>query len=255
MARGAHELILQPYRAVVLGWHGSKDRHLRGIARHHASRGADVIARAPRTFLAMGLPRGWEREAAPLAREILGRDPRPLVIHAFSNAGFWSARALLDALSDRVPLAGSILDSAPGFPERPSFLFTAKYAGRAMLPALLEGLRMRPALTHPLLTPPVSAFLGAWHLLARRQVRFMEQSQPRMSALHRGRPLLAIYGGSDELVPARYVEAFLDRCAREGVLAERLFFPEGTHVRHLVTHRAEYLEAVDRFLTRALAVV
>lgn len=253
MARGPDPLTsFAPYRALVLGWHGSRERHLRAIGRHHASRGADVIARAPRTFRAMGAPGGWEREAAPIAAEILARDPRPMVIHAFSNAGFWSARAILDALGERAKLVGTILDSAPGFPEQPSFRFTARYAGRAMLPSLLEALGQRPALTHPLLTPPVSAFLGAWHLLARGQVRFMASSQARMVELHHGLPLLAIYGGADELVPARYVEAFLDRGELAGMSIERLFFPDGLHVRHFVAHRAAYLGAIDRLLGRCV---
>lgn len=261
MARGTHGLSLPPYRAIVLGWHGSRDRHLRPLARHHAGRGADVIARSPRTFRAMGEPRGWESEAAPLADEILARDPRPLVIHAMSNAGFWSAVALLlaldqkGALGDRARLAGTILDSAPGFPERVSPLFTARYATRAMMPSLLASLGRRPAATHPVLTPPIAAFLGLWHLIARRQVRFMESSQARMCALHRGLRLLAIYGGADELVPPRFVEAFLDRAEDAGVRVERLLFPDGVHVGHLVAHRTAYLGAVDRFLTRALGPV
>lgn len=255
MARSAHRLSLPPYRAIVLGWHGSRERHLRPLAKHHEARGADVIVHAPRTFRAMVPPRGWQREAEPLAAEILARDPRPLVVHAMSNAGFWSSLALLERLGDRARLAGTILDSAPGFPERVSFLFTARYASRAMLPALLHQLGLPPAHTHPLFRPPIAALLGAWHLVSRRQVRYMESSQPRMRALHRDLPLLGIYGGADELVLPHYVERFLDGAKDAGAKVERLFFPDGGHVRHLVEHRAEYLAAVDRFLTRALAGV
>jgi fermentation-respiration switch protein FrsA (DUF1100 family) len=258
--RSEEGLSVPAYRVVVVGWHGSRERHLRVIARHHESAGADVMIVVPRTFDAMAFPGGWEREGARLARELLARhraEPRPLVLHGFSNAGFWTLRALLDALDPdaRAALRATVLDSAPGFPEHVSPLFTARFASRAMLPGVLAALRLRPAHRHPLVTPPVAAFLGAWHLISPRQVRFMESSLARMCEHHRGIPMLIVYGDRDELVLPQYVEAFLARAEREGVRAEHLHLADGAHVRHLVTHRHAYLARLDAFLTRSLAPV
>lgn len=248
---------LSPFRALLFGWHGSRERHLRILAKHYASRGGEAIVHVPRTFFAMSRPDGWQREANDLARTIVARDRadrRPLVIHAFSNAGFWSMTALLAALAreaDGPRLAGSVIDSAPGFPERVSFRFTAKYASRAMLPGLLAAIGLRPAHRHPILTPPIAALLGAWHAIAPRQVAFMESSQALVRAAHRGLPLLLVWGGEDELVPAEHVERFADASQHDSDV-ERLYYSDGAHVRHLFAHRHEYLAAVDRFLTRAV---
>jgi pimeloyl-ACP methyl ester carboxylesterase len=245
-------------RIVLIGWHGSCERHLRGLARHYESRlGAETITHVPRSFAAMSRPGGWSREGAHLAERVVrahATRPLPLVIHAFSNAGFWSTRALLDALPPalRAEHRATILDSAPGFPARVTPRFTAKYASRAMLPGLLAALRMRPAHTHRWLTPPVAALLGLWHLVAPAQVRFMGSSLDAMRAAHARVPLLLVWGGQDELVPAAHVERFAADAAHAGVPVERLHFPDGRHVAHLVSHRREYLAAIADFLARAV---
>lgn len=247
MDRGARR------RALIVGWHGSRERHLRALARCYEARlGAEgeAIAIVPRTFDAMRRADGWAREGRRVA-EVLARAERergelPVVIHAFSNAGFWTARALLDAMSEaqRARHEATVLDSAPGFPERVSARFTARYASRAMLPGVMEALGMRPAHVHPVLTPPVAALLGAWHVIAPAQVRFMESSLAAMRAHHARVPVLLVWGGADELVPAALVERFAATLPR----AQRLYFPDGEHVRHFVTHRQIYLTTLHDFL-------
>lgn len=241
-------------RVLIVGWHGSRERHLRPLARHDASHHrADVITHVPRTFRAMRSADGWVEEARPIAERLAhahAARPLPLVIHAFSNAGFWTTAALLDQLSPelRAAHAGTVIDSAPGFPPRVSPSFTARYATRAMLPGLLARLGLKASHSHPVLGPPFAAFLYAWHLIAPAQVRFMEGSLARMRDAHRDRALLLVWGGRDELVLPEYVEAFADDCERSGAPLTRLYFPDGEHVRHLVTHRRDYLAARDRFL-------
>lgn len=248
----------EPLRILLLGWHGSRERHLRGLARHYTARmSADVTISIPRSFEAFSRRGGWAREGRRLADELARAHadrPLPFAIHSFSNAGFWSARALFDALdpSLRAHHRATILDSAPGFPEHVPPRFTARYASRAMLPGLLTALRQRPAHTHPLLTPPIAALLGLWHLIAPEQVRFMESSLAAMRAVHRAKPLLLVWGGADELVPSEHVARFAEDAARDGVLVERRYFPDGQHVRHLVAHRHEYLATADAFLARAV---
>jgi pimeloyl-ACP methyl ester carboxylesterase len=190
----------------------------------------------------MGIRGAWPAFGRKLAREVGRVD----VIHAFSNAGFWTMSALLDAMT--VMPARVVLDSAPGFPEKIPMRITAKFATAAMMPGLLASLGRRPRLFHPILSPPIALFFGAWHLVAREQVRFMETGQARVAARLRGVPLLAIWSDADVLVPAEHVSAFLDRAEREGVPVERLHFADSAHVRHFVQHRAEYFARIERFV-------
>ncbi|AKF11337.1 DUF829 domain-containing protein [Sandaracinus amylolyticus] len=244
------------FRELIVGWHGSRERQLRVLAKHDESKhGADVLTHVPRTFRAMSFPEGWAREGQRLAERLErahAARPMPLVIHAFSNAGFWTTAALLDRLSPALRDAhrATVIDSAPGFPPHIEARFTARYATRAMLPALLARFGLRASHTHPLVGPPFAAFLYAWHHVAPKQVRFMESSLARLRDAHRERPLMVVWGGRDELVPARFVEAFVRDCEAHGVPLERLFFQEGDHVRHLVAHRREYFAARDAFLAR-----
>ncbi len=234
-------------RVLILGWHGSTERQLRAIARWYEARGHEVRTVITPTFRTMGIPGAWPAFGGRLAREVDG-DARPLVIHAFSNAGFWTMSALLDAMPASVRPAKVILDSAPGFPERIPMWITAKFASAAMMPGLLASLGRRPRLFHPLLSPPIAFFFGAWHLVARRQVRFMETGQARVIARLRAVPLLAIWSDADALVPAEHVVAFLDRAARAGIGVERLHFTDSAHVRHFVQHRVEYFARLAAFL-------
>lgn len=249
----------EPARVVVLGWHGSRERHLRPVARAWEKLGAEPMVVVPDTWRAMSFRHGWPRLGERLLDRLERLDPthdgvvRPWLAHAFSNAGFWSLAALLDAAARRAPERlgahrATVLDSAPGFPEKVSPFFTAKYASMAMTPAVLEALGRKPREVHPLVTPPLAVFLGLWHLVAPGQVRFMERSQADLIARHRGTPLLSIWGGADRLVLPRYVEAFNARAALAGVPVERLHFPETAHVRHFLEHRREVTQALAALL-------
>lgn len=235
-----------PARVLILGWHGSTERQLRAIARWHEGRGARAEIVITPTFRTMGLRGAWAAFGEALARKVDAGEGE-LVIHAFSNAGFWTMSALLDAMHTRPTRV--IVDSAPGFPaDHISPLFTARYATMAMLPSLLAQLKRPPRTFHPLLTPPLATFFAGWHLIARRQVRFMASGQSRVIAKLAGVPLLAIWSDADALIPEEHVVRFLDRAAQAGVRVERLHFVDSAHVRHFVQHRAEYFERIARFL-------
>ena len=246
-------------RVVILGWHGAKERQLRPLARAYGTlgraRGLDVEARTvlTPTFRTMARPDGWPRfgeELAASLAEAQRAESRQLVLHAFSNAGFWTMRALLDAAPPELRRAHvvTVLDSAPGFPRRVPFWFTAYYAALAMTPGVLEALGRPPRHLHPIVSPPLAAFLGAWHFVAPRQVRFMESALDAVAAAHVGKPLLAIYSDADRLVRPRHVEAFLDDAERAGVRVRRLHLAGTTHVRHFLDERTRYLDAIDRAL-------
>jgi hypothetical protein len=242
-------------RVVVIGWHGSAERHLRAIAKVWETLDVEIVPIVPDAWRGMSRRSGWKQIGEELAADLASRDAastRPLVLHTFSNAGLWTMVAMLDACARLHPgvharIAAVLVDSAPGFPERVSPRFTAKYAAMAMAPSVLAALGQRPAHRHPLLTPPLALALGLWHLVAPRQVRFMEESQARLLALLGERPLTVLYGDADELVPHRYVEAFIERARRRGPVRVE-FFPGSGHVRHLAGHRSRYVQAMRAVL-------
>jgi pimeloyl-ACP methyl ester carboxylesterase len=230
-------------RVVVLGWHGSTERQLRVIARWYQARGHAVRVVITPTFRTMGRRGAWPAFGLELAKEL---GDEPLILHAFSNAGFWTMSALLDALPSK-PLR-VIVDSAPGFPEKIPMWVTAKFATAAMMPGFLASLGRKPRSFHPVLTPVVAAFFGAWHLVAHEQLRFMETGQRRVIDELGGVPLLAIWSDADTLVPAEHVVRFLDHAARAGVSVTRLHFTDSAHIRHFVQYRAEYFARLAAFL-------
>jgi hypothetical protein len=233
-------------KVLVLGWHASSERQLRPIARWYESRGHTTQIVITPTFRTMGLPGAWHAFGESIARDLR----EPYAIHAFSNAGFWTMSALLDA----TPVTPSrvVIDSAPGFPaERIPAWFTARYATAAMMPGLLASMKRMPRSFHPVLSPPIALFFGVWHVLAKRQVAFMASGQRRVIDRLRGVPTLAIWSDADTLVPAEHVRSFLDRAAEKGVRVERLHFADSAHVRHFVQHRAEYFATLEAFATRS----
>ncbi len=238
-------------RVVVIGWHGSTERHVRAIAKVWETLDVEVVPIVPDAWRGMSRRSGWREIGEALAARLAALEaaaPRPLVLHTFSNAGLWTMVATLEACARLHPavharLAAVLVDSAPGFPERVSPRFTATYAAMAMAPSVLAALGRKPRHRHPLLTPPLAVALGLWHLIAPRQVRFMERSQALLLALLGPRPITVLYGDADELVPHRFVEAFIERARRRGPV-QAVFFPGSGHVRHLAGHRTRYLAAM-----------
>lgn len=140
--------------ALILGWAGSTERQLRGVARFAHSTGLEPTVFVPRVFRAMALPLGWRLEGEAVAHTLVSafdREPGPIVVHAFSNAGFWAYDAALKTLLRRrrdvlEHIAALVLDSAPGFPPRFEPRFAARYSAMAMMPMLLGALGRPPAL-------------------------------------------------------------------------------------------------------------
>lgn len=233
--------------AVLLGWAGSTERQLRLVERHYAARGLSTIVAIPNVMRAMAFPSGWAREGAKVAAR--ARATRgPIVVHAFSNAGFWTYAAML--LADRSlheRIAAVVIDSAPGFPARLDVRFTTRAATMAMMPMLLRALRQRPALSHRYLDLPLRTFMVLWYAVSPRQIRWTEATLEVVRTTGSW-PLLFLYSRADELVSAQHVEAFL---ATLGDRARSLVWNDSDHVRHMIVHRTAYFAAIDELIDRA----
>jgi len=251
---GAEALDLSGAHVAILGWAGSRPRQLRGVGafyRRHAA--AEVHTHSADVFRAMGDPQGWPREGATVARMLEAADPPRLVVHVFSNAGFWTHAAMLEALDPAIleRIDAVIFDSAPGIPEKIDPWYYARYSTMAMMPMILRAFRRPPALHHPLLTPPVWAFMRLWYHLSPTQLARAEASLGLVIDTGAWDHLF-LYSAADELVPPHFVEAFAHRLREADRGVETRRWEDSAHVRHMLSHRLEYFDRVAAFLSTRL---
>ncbi|MGE0784887.1 MAG: DUF829 domain-containing protein [Sandaracinaceae bacterium] len=245
-------LDLREARAFVIGWAGSTPRQLRGVMRWYRERNSVPHAHCADLYPAVRRPDGWPREGERLLRA-MRREPGPRIVHAFSNAGFWTLAAGLAAMTDdeRRSIVAVTLDSAPGIYPTIDPAYYATYSARAMMPPLLKALRRPPTHVHPLLTPPMWAFMRLWYYVSGAARRTAQASLRQVRELG-DFPLRVVYSADDALVPAGAVEAFLASLGDRDVDVVR--FATGGHVRHMIEHRAAYFDGLEAFLARALRV-
>ena len=254
MAGDEPSLALSGAHVAILGWAGSTVRHLRGVGGIYRRAGAEVIPASAQVFRAMARPEGWAEEGRALAARLVEASPTQLVLHVFSNAGFWTYATALEALpaAMRARVRAVILDSAPGFPERIEPWFYARYSTMAMMPAVLRGLRRPPALTHPLLTPAVWAFMRAWYHANPTAIAAAERSL-RVVRETGSWDHLVLYSAADRLVPPHFVEAFVHRLGASGRGVEAHRWEDAEHVRLMITHRQAYFARIAAFLAPRLS--
>jgi len=251
---GAEALDLSGTEVAILGWAGSRPRQLRGVGAYYRRHGADAVhAHSADVFRAMARPDGWPAEGRAVARMLEDADPERLVLHVFSNAGFWTHTATLEALDPvvRDRIAAVIFDSAPGVPEKIDPWYYARYSTMAMMPMVLRAFRRPPALHHPLLTPPVWAFMRLWYHASPTQLARAEASLDVVIETGEWDHLL-VYSAADALVPPHFVEAFAHRLREAGRGVETRRWEDSAHVRHMLSHRVEYFERVAAFLSTRL---
>lgn len=242
----------------ILGWAGSTARQLRTVARWYEHRGATTTLARAEIYRNMKDPDGWDREGEALAERLLeGAGDGPLVVHLFSNAGFWTHAHCLLALERRPEgrrlierLRAVVMDSAPGIPERVGPWHYARYSAMAMMPMALRALRRPPALHHPLLTPAFVGFLLLWYHVSPVQRR---KAQESLEVIERvgSWPHLLLYSTADVLVRPDLVEAFADRLGDR--VQQRVRWADSGHVRHMLQHRSEYFALVERFVSARCA--
>ena len=238
----------------ILGWAGSTERQLRGVERWYQERGAKTFTTRARVFRNMARPDGWAREGRELAARLrlrARRDEAPILVHLFSNSGFWTFAAALPALPEATlaRIRGVILDSAPGVPPHIGARFFADSATRAMMPMALRAFGKPAALSNPWLTPPIWLFMRGWYHLSQPQQREAEASLGTIAEAGAW-PMLFLYSDADTLVSAAHVEAQIDRSRAAGRDVEAVRFAGSSHVLHMLKHRRRYFEAVAAFVER-----
>ncbi|MCC6877790.1 MAG: DUF829 domain-containing protein [Sandaracinaceae bacterium] len=239
---------MPPERALLIGWAGASERHLRGLRAWYVEHEYDPQIILPRAARNMSVRGGWARHGDEVARQLRARSG-PLVVHAFSNAGFWTWVATMGAMraSELADVRAVILDSAPGIPERVDRAFLVRFATMAMMPQALALLGRPPALEHALLTPLMRAFFHLW-VTARPEVLHEGPDSLAVARAIGEWPHLFLYGGADELVADHLVEAFARSLERRGRQVRLRKWNDSAHVRHFVRYREEYFDELERFL-------
>lgn len=118
-----------------------------------------------------------------------------------------------------------------------------------MMPMALRVFGRPPALSHPVLTPPMWLFMRGWYHLSHPQQRAAERSLTTLAEVGRW-PLLFLYSDADTLVSAAHVEAQIARSRAAGRDVEATRFEGSAHVLHMWKHRRAYFDAVERFAVR-----
>lgn len=202
-------------------------------------------------FEAMRRTDGWERQGARVVEELRAAGDGPVVVHSFSNAGFWMLAAALEQLGpdERGQIRATVLDSAPGFGPHVTRRFYARNATMAMMPLILRAFGKPPALRHPLLTPPTWLFMRVWYELSHAHRRRAEDALRVVRELDDS-PLLFLYSTADELVESKYVEAWRATVERRRPV-QSVRWTDSAHIKHMIQHRDAYFGHLERFLAAA----
>ncbi|XP_009778840.1 uncharacterized protein [Nicotiana sylvestris] len=272
---------------VLLGWLGSKPKHLRRYIELYNARGIHAVTfvASVRDVLSFDLGKKLEERIAVLANELSlwlsesdkdGRE-RCLVFHTFSNTGWLAYGAILENLKSREDLLqkikGCIVDSggdpnispkvwAAGFTtallqKRSSSVYPSVEAG--------EGIEVQSGLTsgniqgkEPMLmeTLLLAAFEKLFSFLLnlpdvnarlRKIISALVKNQPSC-------PQLYLYSSADKVIPIQSVESFIEEQRKSGRKVHSFNFGSSPHVDHYRTFPDIYVSVLQKFLEESMLV-
>ena len=234
---------------LLLGWAGSEDRHLESYASWYQSQGLETLIHITQ-FSGIADPSQAHKIIDFLAQRLrFVASERPVIVHLFSNNGFFAYASLL-----RHPLSGDVLrsnvcaqifDSSPGVPEP----LSAKEFG-IMFQRALEGIFRKSRWP---IRKAIGLVVGAsFGVLYRFKGRLRDEVMAARPT-HRERgplaPIWAIYGPGDDIVPERWIEAFLRESEGRGIMVHRERFEGSAHVEHWLVHRRAYQAILNRVVS------
>ncbi len=255
-AAAVKKVVIQPKGGicmVLLGWGGSKTRHLNKIVKFYSSRpsvGSIVTFSMP-----LWAPQFVRNVLVKNLRRIVEKDAR-IMCHAFSNNGTWVFGELGKELAkDGAQIERVVIDSAPYFKYSAMSL---KEAVENYQPVVLSTLLNKNIYHHPLFTPPLKVILYTMGLGV-KVIYSVPVLGPAivpdlisLSAHLRDKiniPTLVIYGRKDKLIPPSEVEGFASALESRGVPVEKHIFEHAKHVSGFYDEgsREEYKNTVSTF--------
>lgn len=272
---------------VMLGWLGSKPKHLRRYIELYNSRGIHAVTfvASVRDVLTFDLGKKLEERVAVLANELAlwlsesdkdGRE-RCLIFHTFSNTGWLAYGAILENLKSRQELLekikGCVVDSggdpdispkvwAAGFTaamlkKRSSFAYSSVEAGEGNevgSPLTSGNIQIKGAmLIETVLFAALEKLFSFLLNLSnvnerlRRIISVLVNNQPSC-------PQLYLYSTADKVIPFQSVESFIEEQRKSGREVHSFNFGSSPHVDHYRTFPDNYVSVLQKFLQECMLI-
>ncbi|XP_047078409.1 transmembrane protein 53-like [Lolium rigidum] len=260
---------------VLLGWLGSKQKHLKRYAEWYTSRGFHAVTfTLPMSDIVSYNVRGKAEKNVEMLSEHLAdwvreEDGKKIVFHTFSNTGWLCYGVILENLQRQDPSAvhkikGSIVDSAPvAVPDSQVWAlgFSAAIMKKHSVATkgaisndtrsdvlVVESQRdLKPAATEAVLLSALEKFFDVvlnYPAINRRLSGVMEilsSNQPNC-------PQLYIYSSADRVIPAKSVESFVESQRKAGCEVRSCDFVSSPHVDHYRSNPGLYTSELTKFL-------
>lgn len=257
---------------VLLGWFGSKLRHVRKYSALYDQRGCATITGSldDRSLMFVDLVKIDEfavemaKEAAKLLRAAGDNNKVPLICHAFSNGGgipLQRMEQLMDEkirngtdnddvdvedwklIRDRLHLGAEIFDSAPAFPD----METYKGAVNAAVPGIVGSV----------LFCLVAVYYQTMNVVLQLQGKqnWGDSYWKHWESCPAYAPVQAyVYSTADSITKSCKLDELVKNRVESGVQVKVKRFDDSLHVQHMMKHKAEYCGLIDEILTGASPV-
>ncbi|XP_038883889.1 transmembrane protein 53 [Benincasa hispida] len=258
---------------VLLGWLGSKTKHLRRYVEWYNARGINALTFVvdPREFLWFALSRKVEQRISDLAVELISwlsdgeesDNDRCLIFHAFSNTGWFVYGAILEILQGRKDLLkkikGCIFDSGGGDPLNPqvwaagfSAAILKKNSSSASPMVNGEEVDKRPLLLETIVLSSLEKFFSVALKLPdvdkrlNNIVSVLTENQPSY-------PELYLYSSGDKVVLSESIELLIEKRKKTGRKVLSYNFRTSPHVDHYRTYPDIYASQLHKFLIESFS--
>ncbi|TVU07514.1 hypothetical protein EJB05_40870 [Eragrostis curvula] len=260
---------------VLLGWLGSRQKHLKRYADWYTSRGFHVVTfTLPMSdIVSYNLGGKAEKNVEMLSEHLAGwvreESDKNIIFHTFSNTGWLCYGVILDNLQRKDPSAmekikACVVDSAPVAAPDPQVWASGFSAAlmkkhsvatkgvgsndlRSDVLVVESNRDPKPVATEAVLLSALEKFFNVvlnYPAINRRLSDVMEllsSKQPKC-------PQLYIYSSADRVIPARSVESFIEGQRRAGHEVRACDFVTSPHVDHCRSNPGLYTSQLTKFL-------